>query len=190
MADSLLTPKVSQMGRPLKFKSVPALRKKIQAYFDNCDPHWIDVEVWVHPYKELEESLESQPQGGALKRTRSKDYTAPMVIEKRKQLTDQKPYTITGLALALGTSRETLLEYEERPDFVDTIKDAKLKCQYFTEQYLYTGKNATGAIFSLKNNYGWVDKSEVDNKHELVQPILGNVSKRVDADVHSDDSDT
>ena len=75
---------------------------------------------------------------------------------------NNKPMTITGLALALDTSRETLLEYEDRPEYVDTIKRAKLQCQNFTEQFLYEGKNATGAIFSLKNNYGWRDRTETD----------------------------
>ena len=27
------------------------------------------------------------------------------------------------------------------------------------------GKNPTGAIFNLKNNYAWKDKTEVDSKH-------------------------
>lgn len=70
------------------------------------------------------------------------------------------PYLITGLALALDTTRETLLDYEDKEDYSDTIKKAKLKCQSYTEKHLYSGKNATGAIFSLKNNYGWKDKTE------------------------------
>jgi len=80
------------------------------------------------------------------------------------------PYTITGLALALDTSRETLLDYEAKQDFSDNIKRAKLRCHNYAENYLYTGKNATEAIFNLKNNYGWKDKTEVDSN------INGNVS--------------
>jgi hypothetical protein len=78
-----------------------------------------------------------------------------------------KPYLITGLALALRTSRETLINYESREEFFDTIKDAKLKCEGYAEDYLYTGKNVGGAIFNLKNNYGWRDKTEVDQKGEI-----------------------
>lgn len=80
------------------------------------------------------------------------------------------PFTITGLALALDTSRETLIDYEKKDDFSDTIKRAKLKCHNYAENFLYTGKNATGAIFNLKNNYGWKDKTEQDLNHN------GNVS--------------
>lgn len=85
------------------------------------------------------------------------------------------PYTITGLALALDTSRETLLDYEEKDGFSDTIKRAKLQCQNYTEVSLYNGKNATGAIFSLKNNYGWVDKTEQDltTKGEAISQPIG-----------------
>lgn len=73
----------------------------------------------------------------------------------------EEPYTITGLALALDTSRETLCEYEERPEFVDTIKSAKGKCEKQIEVMALKGKyNPAFAIFNLKNNYGWKDKNE------------------------------
>ena len=75
----------------------------------------------------------------------------------------EEPYTITRLALALNTSRETLCEYEEREQFVDTIKNAKLRCEGWIEKNMLMGKaNPTGSIFSLKNNYGWKDKTESD----------------------------
>lgn len=71
--------------------------------------------------------------------------------------------TITGLALALDTTRDVLIDYENRNDeFSNTIKKAKLKCQNFAEKHLFSGKNATGAIFNLKNNYNWKDKTEID----------------------------
>lgn len=74
---------------------------------------------------------------------------------------DEDPYTITGLALALGTCRQTLLNYEERDEFLDTIKQAKLKCENYAEKRLFKDGKPTGAIFALKN-YGWVDRSEHD----------------------------
>lgn len=74
-----------------------------------------------------------------------------------------RPYTVTGLALALETNRETLINYENRDEFFDTIKNAKLKCENFAEESLWTEKIAAGVIFNLKNNYGWKDKVEVEN---------------------------
>lgn len=76
-----------------------------------------------------------------------------------------RPYTITGLAMHLDTSRQTLMNYEERGEFFDAIKRAKLKIENYTEEKLH-GNNVTGVIFSLKNNYGWVDKKEIDNTHK------------------------
>ena len=75
----------------------------------------------------------------------------------------QKPLTVTGLALALDTNRQTLLNYEKAEgyeEFFDTIKRAKSMCERFVEEYLFTGKNISGAIFNLKNNYGWKDQHE------------------------------
>ena len=82
---------------------------------------------------------------------------------------------ITGLALALETTRETLLDYEKNnPNlkaFSDTIKRAKLRCQNYAEQKLFDG-NCTGVIFNLKNNYGWRD----EKSH--------NINAEVNATVH------
>lgn len=76
--------------------------------------------------------------------------------------TDGEPITVTGLALALDTTRETLMDYENNDKFSDTVKRAKTKVQNYAERMLYLGKSAAGPIFALKN-FGWSDKSE----HEL-----------------------
>lgn len=74
----------------------------------------------------------------------------------------EKPF-ISELAYFLDTSRETLREYKERPEFVDSIKRALARCEIALEKNLIEGKvNPTGTIFNLKNNYGWRDKSETD----------------------------
>ena len=72
---------------------------------------------------------------------------------------EEKPLTITGLAMALDTSRETLMNYEKRDEFFDTIKRAKLRVENDYEIALRT-KGGAGEIFGLKN-FGWKDKSEV-----------------------------
>lgn len=70
------------------------------------------------------------------------------------------PITITGLCLHLDTSRETLCEYENKPEFTDAIKKAKMRVENFAEEMLHVGKNQTGAIFALKN-FGWTDKTTI-----------------------------
>lgn len=98
------------------------------------------------------------------------------------QVANPAPYTMTGLARALGLSRQALMEYSGREQFGDTIRRARQRVEEYAETMLYEGKNATGVIFNLKNNFGWVDKSEVDQKHEIVQPILGGSAKQLDED--------
>lgn len=101
-----------------------------------------------------------------------------------------EPYLITGLCLALDCSREVLLDWDKdtgkypKPEqAVKLIKNAKLRCQNYAEKMLMNGKvNPTGAIFNLKNNYRWKDKSEVDattNGKDLAStPIIINMPKQ------------
>ena len=71
---------------------------------------------------------------------------------------DKEPYTITGLALALDTSRETLMNYEKKEEFFDTVKKGKLRVEHDYEIALRKNGRA-GEIFGLKN-FGWKDKTE------------------------------
>ena len=72
------------------------------------------------------------------------------------------PYTVEGLAVALDLSRQGLLNYTERDEFVDTIQKAKNKVLQHLQEYAIKGKyNSAMTIFNLKNNYGFVDKHEV-----------------------------
>lgn len=101
-----------------------------------------------------------------------------------------EPYLITGLCLALECSRECLLEWDKdtgkypKPEkAVQIIRHAKLKCQNYAEKMLMSGKlNPTGAIFNLKNNYRWKDKSETDvtsnGKALESMPIVINMPKQ------------
>lgn len=67
---------------------------------------------------------------------------------------------VAGLAVHLDTTRKTLLDYENKPEYSYTIKRAKARIEAKMEKRLY-GQNVTGLIFNLKNNFGWVDKTEV-----------------------------
>jgi len=64
--------------------------------------------------------------------------------------------------MALNTTRETLMDYQERDKFSDAIKSVKLVCENYAEIQVFQGKNQAGAIFALKN-YGWKDKQEYDH---------------------------
>lgn len=89
---------------------------------------------------------------------------------------DQK-ITVTGLAWFLDMDRVTLLRYErweelgylkgmdeeEKRKISRSVKKAKQYIESQYEQLLYQKGSNTGAIFTLKNNYGWVDKQEIVN---------------------------
>ena len=80
-------------------------------------------------------------------------------------LTPEAEWTITGLALALDTSRETLMDYEGKEDFSDTIKKYKNMVHNAYEKDL-RAKGRSGDIFALKN-FGWSDKQEVEHSGNI-----------------------
>lgn len=71
-------------------------------------------------------------------------------------------YTMSGLARRLNLSRQGLINYKNKDEFFDTIKDARDKVHEIVEERLMSGVAQTGAIFNLKNNFDWKDKSEVE----------------------------
>ena len=90
-----------------------------------------------------------------------------------------EPYTMHGLAYSLDLSRKQLLVYKRRYQFGNAIIKARRKVAMDVERRMMEGKGATaGAIFSLKNNFGWKDESRVDHTtkgKELPVPILGAI---------------
>jgi len=83
-----------------------------------------------------------------------------------------KPYTITGLANALDTDRITLIRYQERDEFSNTIKKAKRKVEEQFEERSLQGKyNPTIAIFLMKNNFGYQDKVDLSVEQVEEDPI-------------------
>ena len=93
-----------------------------------------------------------------------------MKIDAYFQHCDDKnePETITGLAVWLDTTRRTLLDYEEKDEFSHTVKKAKQRCEAFAEKQLYRKQGqVAGAIFSLKNNWGWKDRQDHKVKSNL-----------------------
>ena len=90
----------------------------------------------------------------------------------------EKPYTMSGLALSLGIDRRTLVNYADKDLFFSQIKEAKSRVQAQLEENALSGKgNATFTIFNLKNNYGWVDKQEVDNTTTNKITIVNSLPK-------------
>lgn len=154
-------------GRPPKFESVEEMQKLIDEYFEWCEPHPEIVTEWLRPKKKI---IEKNKAGEDVE-VEVTDYDEPMYTHEIERLTHKVPYTINGLSLHLDITRDTLLEYEKKEEFSDTIKRAKTKIQNELELGLY-GNSVTGLIFNLKNNYGWKDKteSEITNPDGSLNP--------------------
>lgn len=89
-----------------------------------------------------------------------------------------KPVSITGLALWLDTTRETLMDYQNRDEFTDTVKRAKLRVENFYEERLTVGRQATGPIFALKN-FGWRDEQQHAHSGPGGKPLAPSVALTV-----------
>jgi hypothetical protein len=87
---------------------------------------------------------------------------------------EKEPYTITGLAISLGTNRQTLINYEKKEEYFDTIKAAKSRVENYAEIQLFKA-NPTGPIFALKN-FGWSDKREHEHTGADGGPIKQDVT--------------
>lgn len=135
----------NKVGRPAAYKTVEEMQTRIDAYFNACDGEYI---------RDEEDNLMTDKHGHPVK-------------------TKPRPYTITGLALALGfTGRQALLNYEDKPEFVDTIKKAKAKVEQYAEERLFDRDGANGAKFNLSNNFkGWAEKQQVDSNVNL-SPVV------------------
>lgn len=88
------------------------------------------------------------------------------------EIIDPEPYTMSGLAYAMGIDRDTLLNYSKREEYFGTIKKARDKVHSDVERRLMEGQ-PTGAIFNLKNNFNWRDQTQQDitSKGESINDV-------------------
>jgi hypothetical protein len=133
-------------GRPKLFKSAEEMQKKIDAYFESCKGEVL---------KDKEDNVIYNKWG------------IPVII-------NDKPPTVTGLALALGfNSRTSLLNYEAEKEFMNTITCAKARVEEYAESRLFDKDGANGAKFSLANNFKeWRERSEVESVNHNINEDL------------------
>ena len=92
--------------------------------------------------------------------------------------------TVSGFAFELGLDRKTLLRYENAIDsgeLVNLDNSVKLEISnsikrhkaYIEGQYedrlLNDARSPIGTLFTLKNNYGWGDKQEVEQTNKTIR---------------------
>ena len=137
-------------GRPPKYKNKEEIEEKIEQYFKDCEGHPLTDEDGNQIYNK---------------------YGYPVIV-------DRKPLTVTGLALALGfTTRQALLNYQGKKEFVDTITRAKSRVEQYAEERLFDKDGSSGAQFSLRNNFkGW-NEEQKENQDALEK--LDDVLKKI-----------
>lgn len=127
--------KWERVGRPRLYDNPEDMQKDIQEYFDSC---------WQYKFNKDGEVVVDE-------------YGNPILMQS-------KPYTMSGLARAIGMDRRTLLNYEKRDEFFPTIKEARKLIEEYAESRLYDSNGSRGAMFNLQNNFDdWRDKKEIDN---------------------------
>lgn len=120
-------------------------------------------------------------------------YTNPedmqkIIVEYFEECKAEGKYpTVSMMAFRLGMSRQDLLNYENcfeldrlkqcdesvRQGFVDTIKAAKQYIEGCYEDKLINSPNSPiGTIFTLKNNYNWKDKQEIEQTNKTISVEL------------------
>ena len=99
VADAVQLPEARDRGRPLKFQSVEDLEVRINMYFDDCDKEY-DTRKFTHG--ELYEEDGKKFCSKCFGRARSKGC---ILVSGEKKV--RRPYTTTGLAVWLDTSRIT-----------------------------------------------------------------------------------
>lgn len=134
---------MGNVGRPPKYKSKEEIEEKIEQYFKDCEGHPLTDSEGNQIYNK---------------------WGYPVIVDKR-------PPTVTGLALALGfTNRLSLLNYQGKKEFVNTITRAKARVEQYAEERLFDKDGTSGAQFSLRNNFkGW----DADKKDD--EPDTGGI---------------
>jgi hypothetical protein len=108
-------------------------------------------------------------------------------IDEYFELCEEKEDAPTweGVAISLGPTKQTLSEWMHRNDHIgESTKRAKAYCEQWIAKKMIMGKiPPIGAIFTLKNNYGWKDQKDLDVTSKG-QSIMGiNYVSPTDAEV-------
>lgn len=93
-----------------------------------------------------------------------------------------KPYTMSGICVYLDIHPDTWSEYNKKSEYSETIKKARKKVENYCEENTMTGRlNPIFSIFSLKNNFGWVDKIDINTTNQPDQLTTDDIKSKINA---------
>lgn len=135
--------KQKHRGQKPAFNSPEKLQKQVDAYFDGCFGFMYD-------------------KNGNLKYDKNGE---PIRYQN-------KPFTVSGLALAIGVTTRTLNRYclgtfdsdmlgdEDLTSYKQILMKAKQRIESFAESQLYDRNGSNGARFVLDSSFGWTTQKE------------------------------
>ena len=140
------------MGRKPTFTSAEEMQEKIDAYFASCEPELL----------------------------RDGDGTPMLNKNGEPVYVGGRPMTIQGLALALGfTSRQSLLNYKAKREFVDTVTRARLRVEQYAAERLFDLDAQRGAQFTLAYGFGYARDTE-DSKNRETQGVKIEIDRELE----------
>ena len=140
------------MGRKPTFTSAEEMQEKIDAYFASCEPELL----------------------------RDRDGTPMLNKNGEPVYVGGRPMTIQGLALALGfTSRQSLLNYKAKREFMDTVTRARLRVEQYAAERLFDRDAQRGAQFTLAYGFGYARDAE-DGKNRETQGVKIEIDRELE----------
>ena len=140
------------MGRKPTFTSAEEMQEKIDAYFASCEPELL----------------------------RDGDGTPMLNKNGEPVYVGGRPMTIQGLALALGfTSRQSLLNYKAKREFVDTVTRARLRVEQYAAERLFDRDAQRGAQFTLAYGFGYARDAK-DGKNRETQGVKIEIDRELE----------
>jgi hypothetical protein len=128
------------------------MQEKIDAYFASCEPELL----------------------------RDGDGTPMLNKNGEPVYVGGRPMTIQGLALALGfTSRQSLLNYKAKREFVDTVTRARLRVEQYAAERLFDRDAQRGAQFTLAYGFGYARDTE-DSKNRETQGVKIEIDRELE----------
>lgn len=162
MARAKPKPKMRPKGQPPYYTNVEDMHKLIEEYFKECEGEYLFDQNGNHVFNK---------------------YGEPIVVKS-------KPPSVAGLALKLGfTNRQSVLNYQNKDEYFDTITRAKLRIEEYNNTRLYDKDGVQGAKFNLTVNYGYVEKKEVQSDINLKSDGFIEALKNETHKVWDDDED-
>ena len=142
-------------GRPRLFKDTP---EDIERW-DKLMEGYIDSITYKKNVIVNKDTGEKDKKGNIIYRD---EYVTDAEGNKVQELAFHTIPSFLGLVNYLGLDKDTVQKYGKMDGFSVSYKKVLSVIEAYTADLLQTKNNVAGVIFTLKNNFGWQDKKELE----------------------------